>query len=443
MRIHSLGAFVLAVVAVGAVSSPSRAEGPSAGLLQPVAHASREVSLAPETGKPRDLEARQKAQSLRVQIFPHIGKYVTPQGRESVVGRVTLVSTGECRLRSAAEDPAAGPTGAVLSKARQFGFEIGKLAQPAWVDCDRPAKLVRELPLKSYSYEGSFHVSQRKSPDGRSIVRVVNVLPMEKYLRGVVPSEVLAGWPDETLRAQAVAARTYAYYYALNPLDEIAGSGVDLDDTVFFQAYTGLENVTARTDAAVVTTAAQVATYDGRVLLAYFSADCGGYTEDAVNVWGVDYPYNRAKREVFDPALTPKSAWSAAVTPDQMTQRLRSRKLIDPDDVVRKAEVNEAKRNRSGRATTVLVTLADGSSREVSAIDFQFALKLRSTLFAIRRNVIEGRGYGHGVGMSQWGAKALAETGWEFSRIVEFYYSGSSICEAPGGPASVQVCNGL
>jgi len=295
------------------------------------------------------------------------------------------------------------------------------------VQCDQPATLVRPSGLKSYVYPGRFLIRAAQT-GSRQHLQVINHVHFEEYLRGVVPSESVPSWPMETLKAQAVAARTYSLFQLLVRRAGNSQAAYDVDDTVQDQVYLGLSTAQPSTDQAVVETAGEVLTWNGTVAKTYFYADSGGYTEDAQEVWGDPVPYCQAKPEVYDSSLTPDSAWTKQITLVDLSAQLRTAGLIPAGAIVRRIEVSKDSRNRSGRARFVNLTLATGAQTLVKGTQFRYALKLRSTLFDAVVNgtqaVFQGRGFGHGAGMSQLGAKVLADRlRWDYRSLLQFYYT--------------------
>ena len=138
---------------------------------------------------------------------------------------------------------------------------------------------------------------------------VINDVPLEDYLKGVVPSEMPSSWEIEALKAQAVAARSYA----LANLGKRASLGFDLKDTPEDQAYGGASAETAKTNSAVNDTAGLVLTYNYKVIPAYYSASAGGQTINSKQLWGKDLPYIRSVPS-YDGNVQKKRAWSRYVT---------------------------------------------------------------------------------------------------------------------------------
>jgi SpoIID/LytB domain protein len=375
---------------------------------------------------------------VRIQIFPHIGDYTSPEGRDTVTGRVSLQALkGECReyagpaeppLRRADFNPPATP----LRHAARLDWSSGAISGPLWVECDAQAQLLRvgHTPIR---YEGTFFVEKA----GHSGIRVALLLPFESYVRGVVPAEMPASWNPEALRVQAVAARSYALFQIA--LARAGHARLDLDDTVLYQAFMGELDRDPRTDAAVAATEGEVLRYDGRPALAYFSADAGGYTEAAA----VEFPTSAAVPYCLarpEPVAEPASArWSLTFDETALTAKLVSAGLLSAGDAL--AGVSVKTRTQSGRAGSLELTLGDGRRLEVDGGRFRFATALRSRLFSVTPVAafqaeggsrhpggfrFDGVGFGHGVGMSQWGAERLStQLGWDHRRILGLYYTGA------------------
>ncbi|WP_338667918.1 SpoIID/LytB domain-containing protein [Pseudodesulfovibrio methanolicus] len=257
--------------------------------------------------------------------------------------------------------------------------------------------------------------------DGR--FGLMNLVDIEAYLRSVVPAESYAGWPLATLRAQAVAARTYAYYQKLHRASRAYDVRADTCD----QMYGGVEREAARTDRAVRETAGRVLTYAGKPILAQYTANSGGYTADAAAVFGTPKPYLVAHA---DPAsLKGKMAyWSRTYSAGEIVDAL-GRIGVDAAGL-RSIEPEVA--GPSGRLVKVRLLHARGSTvlRTRTTLASSRVLVLPEVLMGIERQgdkyIFKGRGHGHGVGYSQWGAAELGKS-WDYGRILSFYYPGTAM----------------
>src|SRR5690606_24953957 len=249
-------------------------------------------------------------------------------------------------------------------------------------------------------------------------VEVVNVLDIESYLRGVVPSEMSASWPLEALKAQAVAARSYT----LTSLDP--GGRYDLCATVECQVYRGVEVEHPRTDAAVAATAGVVVTYAGSMARTYYHADSGGMLASSQEVWGAALPYLVARADT--PATTPHRAWVTRLDAATVSSSLEAAGLgVGTAQSLRVLRLSE-----SGRVTELEVSGTAGTRvlRGSTLARLARSWGLKSTRFTVQGGLtVRGDGWGHGVGMSQYGARALALAGYDYSRILAYYYPSTSL----------------
>lgn len=317
---------------------------------------------------------------------------------------------------------------------------------------------------------------------------VINYIHLEDYLYGVVPMEMPASFEMEALKAQAVAARTYA----LKNINKHGKEGYDLCDTTHCQVYGGLDGEHERTNGAVDETEGIVITYNGKVIDALYHSNSGGHTEDSVEVWGNSVPYLIGVKDEFSIGY-PNSTWEIRLTSDHINTKLIQNniyigELIDmeilassPNGRVSKLKVigtsgetvlnkskireilgpNELKstwftiKKEGDRGTTKTVYAIDGESLEPISININDTYILgednKSTPSKISNNrliirgrdsnieienrpiyntgnfIIEGKGYGHGLGMSQWGAQGMAKLGYSYEDILKHYYTDVEI----------------
>lgn len=252
---------------------------------------------------------------------------------------------------------------------------------------------------------------------------VVNELPLEEYLVGVLRAEASEKWPLEALRAQAVVARTYAAYHRT-----IAGSRPHhILASTAHQQYFGLVPPTSPIWGAVRETAGQVLLWEGEVFPAFYHTESGGYTEDPRTVFAAsNMPALKAVRCEFS-AGSPHYYWALDVRLTDLAEILRRHGIT----VGGVTGIDVAERTPSLRASAVTVHGTLGSVR-LRGNDFRRMIgydTFKSTLFAVAVDPqwarFAGRGYGHGVGMCQWGAKGMAEQGHTARQILEFYYPGT------------------
>ncbi len=262
-------------------------------------------------------------------------------------------------------------------------------------------------------YRGRTHIIRQ----GDSLT-AVNYVDLEQYLYSVVGAEAVSSWPIEALKAQAVAARSYALYKR----NTGANSIYDLDTTVGTQVYKGLDTEYTTTHEAVDDTHGQIMTYQNKVILAAFHSSSGGYTENVEDVWSSPLPYLRGVVD-YD-QQSPVFQWQETVPVSKIQTLVASVgniKGLQPE-----------KMTPHGRIITMKVT-GDRGTQDVSGKDLRAALDLRSTLFRVSTEgnnlLVRGRGFGHGLGLSQWGAYFLAKQGVDYRRILAHYYQNASLTQ--------------
>jgi stage II sporulation protein D len=266
------------------------------------------------------------------------------------------------------------------------------------------------LAVSGLRVRGDVVVARGRGPNS---LQIVNVLPLEDYLVGVLGSEMPRSFPLEALKAQAVAARTYA----LNKKLEQYGQSFHLGSSVISQVYKGLEAEDPRTREAVESTRGLVLTFMLQPIEAYFHSSCGGRTETGLEALGRDLPYLKA---VSCPcSRLPTSHWSLKLSGPEL-------KALG---VVKGSALQVQGRTATGRARKVGL-----GPRSVDAVTFRERVgytRLKSLAFAFERTrdgwEIEGKGFGHGAGLCQWGARLYAEQGWDFVRILQHYYPGTDL----------------
>jgi stage II sporulation protein D len=265
-------------------------------------------------------------------------------------------------------------------------------------------------------------IELRRTPAGR--LTVINELGLEEYLYGVLKMEVDPRWPPEALKAQAVAARTLAVY----SLNRYAAEGYDVRATTDTQVYGGVIAEDPRVMAAVDDTRGIVMVVGGKAVFGAFHSDSGGHTESSEYVWGGRYPYLRG---VPDP-YAPGTAWTLRLELPALEALLRGAGRVAGGI----SGLEAADLSPSGRVLTLRVTTTTGTA-DLKATDLRALLgadRLRSTMFSVRMiggdpPIVEfaGRGSGHGVGMSQWGARGQALLGRPYQDILRYYYTGVTL----------------
>jgi stage II sporulation protein D len=252
---------------------------------------------------------------------------------------------------------------------------------------------------------------------------VVNEVPLEDYLVGVLRAETGEKFPLEALRAQAIVARTYAAYHrTLN-----AAKMYHIVASTAHQQYAGRVPATSPIWGAVRETAGQVLLWEGDVFPAFYHTESGGYTEDPRTVFAArNMPGLKPVRCDFSIG-SPHYYWSLDVRLTDLAEILRR----NDAGVGGVTAIDVTERTPSLRAATVTIHGTRGSVR-LRGNDFRRMLgydTFKSTLFAVAVDAqaahFSGRGYGHGVGMCQWGAKGMAEQGHTARQILDFFYPGT------------------
>ena len=319
-------------------------------------------------------------------------------------------------LRSVAGLLVAGQSSGVFEKNLSFG--------PASVG-SRPIRIrsvTDPAQVNGKSYRG--WVELRKKKNG--LLLVINELDIEDYLKGVVASEVPNDWEFEALKAQAVAARTYALYQKR----AMAGRPYHILATVSSQVYNGSNGERAHAVRAVRETKGIVIAYQGKVIPAFYHSSCGGHTENASELWGIDMPYLKGV-DCECQEIVKQGLWEKRISASAVTKALRrmgyqvggfsemSIENITPAGRVKRVTVRSA-----GRTTVVpgeAFRLALGST-VIPSVFFELELVAGEAVFS-------GRGSGHGVGLCQWGAKEMAEKGNDYKAILSHYYPGTCLLQ--------------
>jgi stage II sporulation protein D len=321
------------------------------------------------------------------------------------------------------------------------------------------------LMINDRKYKGSFEFII-ETINGSSYIRPINTIGMEEYLKGVVPSEMPASWNIEALKAQAIAARTYSWNYG----------GKTITDTISHQVYGGLSGSHPNSDKAVEATTGQVLKYNNKLIDAVYSASNGGLMESAKNVWGNDFAYLKSAADSYDTSYT----WSFDVQKTQID--MEGKDLENPDtwwnNVSEKDSAivsnlktwlkNNGYKDKDIKIVSVpsLSFTNPSTTKRVStgSISIQFyvkdmtdtngklilqeinqsnvaASKVRAMIglnyvksYLVTKSSsnttthsIAGRGYGHGVGLSQYGANNRANAGQKYTTILAFYYPGTQL----------------
>lgn len=338
-----------------------------------------------------------------------------------------------------------------------------------------PASDDEFLSYNGKEYRGDLVIFRLDDSD----LTVINVLDLEEYLYGVVPKEIATGHPIEALKAQAVAARTYT----CTKLNKYEKWNFDLTCTTSDQAYGGVAAEEEDTTKAVKKTKGEIVTYDGEPITTYYFSTSSGYTENSDNVWVEKVPYLVAVEDKYQPDNLSTFNWSVTFSADKIKDILeaKSKKIGDilginilkksPSGAVLELEFEGSKdtytvTKESARLVygtsdvrsqfydiktdaSVAVIDVDGNIatktfNEVRVASDKSAKKLSSKLDEITvrgkkddftyqtiptKYTLNGKGWGHGVGMSQNGAIGMAKEGFSYDEILKWYYTGIEIEE--------------
>lgn len=279
-----------------------------------------------------------------------------------------------------------------------------------------------ELALDGRRYRGSLELRHK----GGGLI-AVNIVPVDGYLRSVVPEEMPVDWPAEAIKAQSVTARSFA----LASRGRHAGEGYDLCTTTHCQLYTGTTAEKSASNAAIKATRGEVLTYGGKPIEALFHTDSGGMTENSEDVWGSHVPYLRAAKDT--PAKT--MPWTKTISRADLERKLAAKGhdigkvrsiALSPLAIGRAAK----DRTTSGRVKTMTVKGTKGTAT-LSGTTWRSLLGLKSTLFDAKLTkdavTFTGYGSGHGLGISQWGAERMAAKGASYAEILHHYYTGTKL----------------
>ena len=353
----------------------------------------------------------------------------------------------------------------------------GFAVMPSLGEVDKP-----ETWFKGYTYYGGFEYVRRNGND----MTVVNYVRLHDYIKGVIPYEMSPSWPVEALKAQALCAKTFAL---ANKNKYNSAYGFDLTNTTSSQVYRGTNTATANSDRAVDEIYGLSIQYSGKYIDAVYHSSSGGATENSENVWQSAVPYLKAVTDNFeDVTNNPRSSWSSTLTTQNFTTILNEKgynagTIVDAyveqytaaGNVYKLTFINSAGNKyffikqdartimnntsvastlaysqrftlsnsvslyaKGDRATTYMSSLsgvyAIGSGKSIKQLSGstssiyilsgsgKTALSSDSSKY-----VLTGKGWGHNVGMSQYGALGMATLGYDYEDIIKHYYTGVTI----------------
>ena len=267
----------------------------------------------------------------------------------------------------------------------------------------------------------------------------IEELNIEEYLYGVVSSEMPASFDIEALKAQSVVARTYTIYQAIHNKGKHENADI-CDDFNCCQAWISKEERLSKWDTAeaesnwnkivqaVDSTKGKIATYEGQPINAFFHANSGGVTESSLNIWGgIDFPYLKSVETAGEEGYTQYSS-QVTLTHQELIDKIRAKYEDCEIDFTQADCIQILEYTTSGRIKTIKF-----GNKEIAGTEARTLLGLKSTnfTFTIGADTITlmVTGYGHGVGMSQTGADALAKSGSKYEAIIKHFYTNVEITE--------------
>ncbi|TCK92852.1 stage II sporulation protein D [Natranaerovirga hydrolytica] len=339
---------------------------------------------------------------------------------------------------------------------------------------------INVLDLGTRQYRGKIEIGRY----GKEGITAINILPIEEYLYGVVPGEIIPSWPMESLKAQAVAARTYAMYYK-DVAPKYGNEPYTLCDTTNSQVYYGYSSENENTNKAIDRTKGEMVYYNHSIIPTYFFSTSGGHTENSENVWSATVPYLTGVPDIYE--LEPeRRPWVKVHTSESIEEAL-NRYNVNIGTVL---DIEVDGMSNAGRVMTLNIIGSEGdyainketirvwlglnsrkfklvkeNTPEHTIVNVQNShnkdLKLADDLYVINGNgevnkvmdaeeqfiilsgtnidnyptlqsdngefIFVGQGWGHGVGLSQSGAKGMALHGYTYKEILEYYYTGTQV----------------
>jgi stage II sporulation protein D len=261
-----------------------------------------------------------------------------------------------------------------------------------------------------------------KKDNGQLVV--VNKIGLEDYVRGILYHETSHYWPMEALKVQAIISRTYAVYQR----GENKGKDFDVTSDIYSQVYGGSASERFRTDKAVEETKGLIVVYQEKAIPAYFHATCAGHTEDASLLWKTDIPPLKGVPCDFCKE-SPHYNWYYVTFIGELREQLK--KAGYSLGMIKDIQVLGY--DASGRVSELKI-VSERNEFNIAAKDLRNIIGpnlLRSTKFKVRLEgldaIFEGTGWGHGVGLCQWGAYFMAKQGVEAKKILQYYYPGTDV----------------
>ncbi|MBI5235349.1 MAG: SpoIID/LytB domain-containing protein [Deltaproteobacteria bacterium] len=276
------------------------------------------------------------------------------------------------------------------------------------------------LYLNNAPYRGTLVLMR-----GKKGLAVVNDVPLEAYVAGIINNEISSKWPKDAVKAQAIIARTYALHQKKKRLSE----PYHVEATVMGQVYNGAGGEDAASIEAVRSTDGEMLFYDDAPALTVYHSNAGGMTDSSKEIWRSHHPYLVSVPSEYD-LKDGKFNWELEITGTAFGVSL----VKAGYSIGAVASIVVEARTSAGRVKTISIIDAQGASIRLSAEDLRKALGysvVKSAMLEVSASdglfVFKGKGAGHGVGLSQWGAKGMAEAGYSYKEILKHYYPGAEL----------------
>jgi stage II sporulation protein D len=314
-------------------------------------------------------------------------------------------------------------SGEVLYRGRSLNSTVTASAQGIWiagVNFKRKSVLIKMKDAEAVLIDDrNFRGDIRMIKKDNGNLLVVNHIDLEDYIKGILYHEASHYWPIEALKAQAVVCRTYA----LSQIEANVAKDFDVSSDIYSQVYGGKTSERYRTNAAVEKSAGGILLYQGRIFPTYYHATCAGFTEDAALLWDINLPPLKGVVCTFCKD-SPHFYWHLDLPQSEVADKLKGAGY--KIDLIK--DVIILGRDKSGRIAALRI-VTDKRDIEIAAKDFRNILGpniIRSTNFMVllagEDMVFEGIGWGHGVGLCQWGAYFMAKKGYTYEQILKYYY---------------------
>jgi stage II sporulation protein D len=293
------------------------------------------------------------------------------------------------------------------------------------------------ININGKRYRGKIQVSSSNNS-----IDLINIVNLEDYVKGVLSREMPLGKNDENyeaLKALAVCVRTYAMRKTQD-----GKVYFDLYDDTHDQVYGGVDAENPLSNKAADETKNLILQYESEPALIYYHSTCGGYTESSENVFTRNpVPYLITIKDGDDAycKISPRFQWEEVYTRDEIVNRLKNYSLLDNSNYELK-DISINDKFESGRVSELEVNVVDEIGKQKSVLlkgnEIRSILRtadnkniLWSTMFDLSTNsnsvVLQGKGFGHGVGLCEWGAIALSRKGWKYKAILQHYYPGTNV----------------